>query len=87
MDTVLWMLAGGALGWVSHSLMGFNEQRGRVVSIVIGALGGALGGKEISPLFTHAVAGEFNLAAMMFALAVAAAFLAISQLVTTHWGV
>jgi uncharacterized membrane protein YeaQ/YmgE (transglycosylase-associated protein family) len=87
MIIILWILAGGALGWISHSVLGFNEARGRILCIVIGAFGGAIGGKEVAPLFSSAVAGEFSMTAMLFALGVATAFLAISQLVTSQWDV
>jgi uncharacterized membrane protein YeaQ/YmgE (transglycosylase-associated protein family) len=85
MNLALWVLAGGALGWISHSLLGLNEARGRILCIVIGALGGAIGGKEVAPIFTSAVAGEFSMVAMLFALAGAAALLAISQVMSSQW--
>jgi uncharacterized membrane protein YeaQ/YmgE (transglycosylase-associated protein family) len=87
MYIVMWVLAGGILGWISHSVLGFNEARGRILCIIIGAFGGAIGGKEVAPIFSSAVAGEFSMTAMMFALAVAAAFLAISQLMSSQWDI
>jgi uncharacterized membrane protein YeaQ/YmgE (transglycosylase-associated protein family) len=85
MNIVMWLVAGGLLGWISHSVLGLNEARGRILCIIIGAFGGAIGGKEVAPMFTSAVAGEFSVSAMMFALAVAAAFLAISQLMSSQF--
>ena len=87
MDILLWTLAGGILGWLSHSYLGFNEARGRILSIVIGAFGGVLGGKEVAPIFATATAGEFSMTALLFALAVATAFLLVSQLMSSHWNV
>jgi len=87
MNIALWVLAGGALGWVSHSVLGFNEARGRILCIIIGAFGGAIGGKEIAPIFSSAVAGEFSMVSMLFALAVAATFLAISQVMSSQWDI
>ena len=87
MDMILWTLAGGLVGWLSHSYLGFNAARGRILSIVIGAFGGVLGGKEVAPIFATATAGEFNTTAMLFALAVAATFLVVSQLMSSHWNV
>ena len=83
MNIVLWMLAGGILGWVGYSFLGFNEGRGKMVSIIIGAAGGIFGGKLIAPMFTAAavVPGDFSASALFFAAALAAAFLAAGNLV------
>jgi uncharacterized membrane protein YeaQ/YmgE (transglycosylase-associated protein family) len=88
MNTFLWMLAGGMLGWLGFSFLKINEGRGKIVSIIIGALGGFFGGKVIAPMFTAAaVPGDFNVSALVFALALAAAFMAIGNLVHNRWGV
>jgi uncharacterized membrane protein YeaQ/YmgE (transglycosylase-associated protein family) len=89
MNIVVWILAGGVLGWVGLKFAGFNEERGMVVSIIIGAVGGVLGGKLIAPMFTTAAAVPevFSLSALFFAAAVAAAFLAVGNLVGNRWGV
>jgi uncharacterized membrane protein YeaQ/YmgE (transglycosylase-associated protein family) len=89
MNIVMWMLAGGILGWVAYSYLGFNEGRGMLVSIFIGTLGGFLGGKMIAPMFTAAAAvpGDFSTSALFFAAAVASAFLAVGNLVHNRWGV
>jgi len=89
MNIVMWMLAGGILGWVGYSYLNFNEGRGKIVSIIIGAMGGFLGGKMVAPMFTAAVAvpGDFSLSALFFAAAIAAAFLAVGNLVYNRWGV
>ena len=89
MNVVMWMLAGGILGWVGFKFAGFNEERGMVVSIIIGAAGGLFGGKLIAPMFTAAAAvpEAFSLSALFFAAAVAAAFVAVGNLVGKRWGV
>jgi uncharacterized membrane protein YeaQ/YmgE (transglycosylase-associated protein family) len=89
MDTIVWMLAGGTLGWAGCSYLGFNEERGVIVSIIIGALGGFAGGKLIAPMFTavEAAPSAFSLSHLLFAAAVAAAFLAVGNLVYKRWGV
>ena len=89
MNIVVWMLAGGMLGWVGFKFVGFNEERGMVVSIIIGAVGGFLGGKLIAPMFTAAetLPGAFSMSALFCAAAVAAAFLAVGNLVGKRWGV
>jgi uncharacterized membrane protein YeaQ/YmgE (transglycosylase-associated protein family) len=89
MDIIVWMLTGGIVGWAGYAFLGFNEARGMNVSIVIGALGALVGGKMIAPMFTAtaAVSGDFTLPALFFAAAVAAAFLAVGNLVYNRWGV
>jgi uncharacterized membrane protein YeaQ/YmgE (transglycosylase-associated protein family) len=88
MNIVMWMLAGGILGWVGYSQLGFNEGRGKMVSILMGATGGFLGGKMVAPMFSAAaVPSDFSLSALFFAAAVAAAFLAVGNLVYNRWGV
>lgn len=92
MDIVMWILVGGILGGAGYSYLGFNEGRGIVVSVVIGALGGLLGGQMLAPLFsatatTAAVPGDFNASALFFAAAAAAAFLALGDVVYRRWRV
>jgi uncharacterized membrane protein YeaQ/YmgE (transglycosylase-associated protein family) len=89
MNIVIWMLAGGILGWAGFSFLDFNEWRGLKVSIAIGAAGGFFGGQMIAPMFTSAAAvpGDFSSSALLFAVALAAAFLAAGNLVYHRWGV
>jgi uncharacterized membrane protein YeaQ/YmgE (transglycosylase-associated protein family) len=89
MNIIIWMLAGGILGWIGYSFLHFNEQRGVVISIIIGAVGGIFGGKMIAPMFTAvaAVPADFSSSALFFSAAAAAAFLAVGNLVYNRWGV
>ena len=87
-NIVLCMLGGGILGWLGYSYAGFNEKRGRLVSIVIGTAGGFFGAKMVAPIFTSTdLPGDFSLPALLIAAAVAAAFLAVGNLVHQRWGV
>ena len=92
MDIVTWMLAGAGLGWITFSYLSLNAERGLIVSIIIGAVGGLIGGKLIAPMFTSAstaAAGqaELSIATVFFAGAAAAAALAAGNLVHKRWGV
>ena len=89
MNIAIWILAGGAIGWAGYMFLGFNEERGRMVSIVIGAAGGILGGQMIAPMFSAAAAvpEAFSKSSLIFAIAVAAAFIAAGNLVYERWGV
>ena len=42
MNIAVWMLSGAIVGWLGYSVLGFNEARGKMVSIVIGAIGEAV---------------------------------------------
>ena len=42
MNIVMWILAGGALGWAGLRLLGINEQRGTIGSLSISALAGLI---------------------------------------------
>jgi len=89
MNIVMWVLAGSVLGWVGYAFLGFNEKRSMMVSILIGAVGGFFGGKVLAPMFTATATlpGEFSTAALIFAVAAAAAFLAAGNLISARWGV
>jgi uncharacterized membrane protein YeaQ/YmgE (transglycosylase-associated protein family) len=89
MNIVMWILAGGILGWAGFSFLNFNHWRGLSVSIIIGAGGGFLGGQFIAPMFSAAAAlpGAFSAPALLFAAAVAAAALAAGNLIHDRWGV
>ena len=89
MNIVIWMLAGALLGWIGFSYLQFNEERGKLVSMIIGAVGGLIGGNVIAPMFMEAqkIPGDFNAAALVFAAIVAAGLLAAGNLVHNRWGV
>jgi len=89
MDLVLWALAGAAIGWLAITKLGLNEDRGTLVSIIIGAAGGVAGGKLIAPMFgaVAAVPGEFSIAALFVVLATSAACLTIGNMVSNRFGV
>jgi uncharacterized membrane protein YeaQ/YmgE (transglycosylase-associated protein family) len=89
MELVLWIAAGAALGWLAIAKLGYNEHRGLVVSLIIGAIGGVLGGKLVAPTlgFGAAVAGEFSMAVMFVVLATAAACLVLGNIVSNRFGI
>lgn len=88
MNIALWILAGGALGWLGYALVGYNEERGVVASVIIGAFGGFFGGKVIAPALSVAatVPDAFNMPALLFAAAFAAGFLFLSSVAYKRWG-
>lgn len=88
MQTLLWILAGGLIGWTSCAYIGYNAARGAVVSTLIGAIGALIGAEAIAPMFLAApTPGEWNLPLAVFAAAAAAACLVLSDMLHQRWGV
>jgi len=89
MDIVTWILAGGILGWIGYTYLGYNEQRGMMVATIIGSAGGFLGGKVVAPMFSAAPAAsaDFSAAALIFAAGCAAVFVLLGNFVHRRWGV
>ena len=89
MDLVIWLLAGAAVGWAAIALLQLNQDRGTMISMIIGATGGAIGGKMVAPMFGAAAAapGDFSMAALVVVLATAAVCLALGNFVHNRYGV
>lgn len=89
MNIIMWVLAGSAIGWAGFALLEFNEKWGMIVSIVIGAMGGFVGGKVLAPMLgaAAAVSGDFSIHALIIAVMSAATCLAIGNLIHNRFGV
>ena len=89
MNMTIWIVAGGAIGWLGFAVFHANAQRGLVVSIVLGATGGLLGGKTIAPLLGTVIdAGNaFSPFSLVVAAAVATAGLVIASLLSRRYGI
>ena len=91
MNIVIWILAGGTIGWAGYALLNFNEYRGLVASIILGAAGGFLGGEVLTPMLTSpapaGVPGGFDSFALFIAAASAAIVLVIGNLVHKRLGI
>ena len=89
MNIILWVIAGGAAGWVGYTYINLNEKRGLTVSLVIGMLGGYFGGKIIAPMLGAGTAvnpGDFSPFPLIVAFASAAAVLVVSSMVHKRFG-
>jgi uncharacterized membrane protein YeaQ/YmgE (transglycosylase-associated protein family) len=88
-NTFIWVLAGAALGWASFAYLGFSEGRGKIASIIIGAMGGVLGGKLIAPMLTApaAVATDFSMSALVIAALMASTLLVLGNIVYKRWDI
>lgn len=87
MEIVMWVLAGGILGWASCAYLRYNEARGVMVSAILGAVGGLIGGKLVAPIFLTAAAADFSIPALFFAAAVATGLLLVGNMIYNRWGV
>jgi uncharacterized membrane protein YeaQ/YmgE (transglycosylase-associated protein family) len=89
METLVWIVAGIVLGWLSYSFLGFNAKRGMVTSMGIGAVGALIGAKAVAPLFVSAASApdEASLPFVLFAAGAAAVLLALGDLLHQRFGV
>lgn len=87
MNTALWVLAGGAIGWSAYAWLHANLGWGATISILIGTAGGLLGGSLLAPQLGSGVAAEhaFDPFALVVAAATAAGCLVISNLLSKRF--
>lgn len=89
MNTIMWILAGAGIGWAAFAVAGLSENRGKIMSMVVGAVGGIVGGQLLAPLVTSsaAVAGDFSLPALFIAALAATACLVVGNVIENRFGV
>jgi uncharacterized membrane protein YeaQ/YmgE (transglycosylase-associated protein family) len=77
MQVVVWLVAGGVVGWLAGLLM--KRRDGVFLDMVIGIVGALLGGWFIAPLVgAHTIdQGSFTLSSMLVSLAGAVILLSI----------
>jgi len=89
MNIAMWVLAGGALGWIGFAYMKANEDRGMIISVIIGMIGGFIGGNVLAPMLgaPTETPNVFNMYSLLIAMASAAACLAIGNMASKRFGV
>lgn len=89
MNIMIWVMAGGVLGWMSFACLRGNKYRGLVISIIIGAVGGFFGGNVLAPMLgaVSETPNIFNLFSLGIAVASAAGCLALGNLLAARFGV
>lgn len=89
MNIAMWVLAGGVLGWIGFAYMRANQERGMIISVIIGMVGGFFGGNVLAPMLGAVTdtPNDFSLFSMVIAITSAAACLAIGNLVSNRYGV
>jgi uncharacterized membrane protein YeaQ/YmgE (transglycosylase-associated protein family) len=88
MNVVLWIVAGGLVGFTAFAALKLNLHRGLILSIAIGMFAALFGGHLLAPIFGATVAegGEFNPFALLVAAASALACLSISDMTSKRVG-
>ncbi len=79
---LIWIIAGGFIGWLASLIMKTNSRQGTIVDIVVGIVGAFLGGYFLSPLFNISTIneGNYSIPALLVSLGGAIILLAISKL-------
>ena len=82
MNIIIWLIAGGVIGWLASIFMGTNNQQGVFLNVVVGIVGAMLGGWLISPLVGVGTINQadFSLPALVVSFLGAAILLAIFNL-------
>jgi uncharacterized membrane protein YeaQ/YmgE (transglycosylase-associated protein family) len=81
MNTVLWLVVGGLVGWAASAMM--RTQEGILINVLVGIIGAALGGWLLSPILGASTInqGNFSGAGLLVSLLGAVILLAIVNLV------
>lgn len=82
MNFIIWLIAGGLIGWVASMIMKTDAQQGVVLNVIVGIVGAFLGGWLISPLVGVPTINQdaFSLGALLVSLVGAIILLAIVNL-------
>ena len=79
---VIWLVAGGLIGWLASVIMHTDGQQGLFLNVVVGIIGAAIGGWLISPLIGVGTINQdvFNVGALLVSLIGAIILLAVINL-------
>src|SRR5687768_15125148 len=87
MNVIMWLTAGGALGWIAYSMLDMNEGRGLIVSTLIGAFAALFGGNVLAPVFAAPLpVGGLSGIALTLACLSAMASIKVADLVHERFG-
>jgi len=77
MNTIIWLVVGGLIGWAASVLL--RTQEGVLLNVIVGVLGAALGGWLLSPIFGVSTINQstFSPASLLVSLVGAVMLLAI----------
>jgi len=61
LNVIIWLVAGGLIGWAASALM--RRPEGLLINVVVGILGAVLGGWFVSPLVGVSTINQNNFSA------------------------
>lgn len=76
MNIMIWLVAGGAIGWLGLRFFNLNRNRGPIPAALIAAAAGFIGGNSLAPMLSAAVTEPivgFNPFALVVAIVLATA--------------
>jgi uncharacterized membrane protein YeaQ/YmgE (transglycosylase-associated protein family) len=82
MNFIIWLIAGGIIGWLASMIMRRNSQQGMLIDIVVGIVGAFVAGYLLTPLFGIGTINQnnFSLPALLVSLGGAVILLAVVNL-------
>lgn len=83
MNLIIWLIAGGLIGWVASLLMRTDGEQGVILNVLVGIVGAAIGGWLISPMVgvPSINDGSLSLGALVVSLLGAVVLLAVVNLI------
>ncbi|KQV60198.1 transglycosylase [Pelomonas sp. Root1217] len=83
MNLIVWLIAGGVIGWIASLLMRTDGEQGVILNVLVGIVGAAIGGWLISPMvgIPSINQGSLSLGALAVSLLGAVVLLAIVNLI------
>ena len=64
MSLIIWLVAGGLIGWLASLVMKTDAQQGVILNVVVGIVGALLGGWLLSPLLGAGTVNQGDLSLM-----------------------
>ena len=82
MNIIIWLVAGGLIGWVASLIMKTNAQQGIIMNVIVGVVGAVLGGWFVAPLLGTGTINQndFSFSGLLASLIGAIILLAIVNL-------
>lgn len=82
MNLIIWLIAGGIVGWLASILMNTDGQQGALLNIIVGIVGAFVAGLVLTPLFGISTInqGNFSLPALLVSVLGAVILLGIVRL-------
>lgn len=50
MKILIWLIAGGVIGWLASIVMKTNDQQGIILNVIVGVTGALIGGYFLTPM-------------------------------------